>query len=144
MKDSIRLHKEHGLNPTMPVCFWCGKDTGEIALLGAAFKGEAPMRMVMDYTPCDSCKTDFAKGVVLVQVTEHPNTAQQPPIQGNLYPTGKLCVVTDECIERMFNEDASARVLKSRKAFLDRQAWKEIGLPESDSELPSILKQQAM
>jgi hypothetical protein len=50
------LSKEHGLNPTMPVCYWCGEETGEVALLGAAYKGEAPMHMVLNKEPCPACK----------------------------------------------------------------------------------------
>lgn len=56
MSDSIRLHPEHGLNPTLCTCFWCGEDTGEIALLGATYNGEAPMHMVLNYEPCAACK----------------------------------------------------------------------------------------
>ena len=39
MSNSIRLHKEHSLNPTLCTCFYCGKETGEIALLGASYGG---------------------------------------------------------------------------------------------------------
>ena len=56
MSDSIRLHPEHGLNPTLCTCFWCGEDTGEIALLGATYNGEAPMHLVLNYEPCAACK----------------------------------------------------------------------------------------
>ena len=30
-KDDIKLSPKHGLNPTMPVCFWCGKEKNEVA-----------------------------------------------------------------------------------------------------------------
>lgn len=43
--SSVRLHPKYGVNPTIPTCFWCGKDKNEIALLGAAYKEEAPMHM---------------------------------------------------------------------------------------------------
>lgn len=33
--SNIRLHKDFGLNPTLPTCFYCGEETSEIALLGA-------------------------------------------------------------------------------------------------------------
>ena len=39
MSKSIRLSKEHGVNPTIPICFWCEKDKNEIAMLGK-LKGE--------------------------------------------------------------------------------------------------------
>ena len=56
MKGDIKLHKEHGLNPTVPICIYCGKDKNEVALLGAAYKEEAPMHMILNNEPCDSCK----------------------------------------------------------------------------------------
>jgi hypothetical protein len=34
MSGSIRLHPEHGLNPKLVRCAACGKDTGEIIMLG--------------------------------------------------------------------------------------------------------------
>lgn len=39
MKDSITLHPEHGLNPSIEVCMICGEEMG-IALLGNNIKGQ--------------------------------------------------------------------------------------------------------
>jgi hypothetical protein len=38
MKDGIKLHPEHGLNPSIEVCMICGEEMG-IALLGNNIKG---------------------------------------------------------------------------------------------------------
>ena len=35
-KGDIKLSKKHGLQPTIPLCPYCGKEKNEIALLGAA------------------------------------------------------------------------------------------------------------
>jgi hypothetical protein len=35
----MRLHNEYGLNPTIPICFFCGESKDEVALLGANYKG---------------------------------------------------------------------------------------------------------
>ena len=78
----IRLSPKYGLNPTIPVCFFCGKQKNEIALLGrisnrkrvrTAWGGsseqvfdsdvEAPRNMILDYEPCDECKEKFKEGV---------------------------------------------------------------------------------
>lgn len=32
--SSIKLSSKHGVNPTIPVCFFCGEEKNEIALLG--------------------------------------------------------------------------------------------------------------
>ena len=42
MSDSIKVSPKHGLNPTIPQCFWCGKDKSEIALLGKMDKEDSP------------------------------------------------------------------------------------------------------
>ena len=42
---SLRLSKEHGLNPSLLVCPICGKDVG-IALLGANGGKKAPYQMI--------------------------------------------------------------------------------------------------
>ena len=53
-KDSIKLSPNHGLNPTIPVCFWCGKEKNEVALMGKMDKQDsaAPKHLVVDYPPC--------------------------------------------------------------------------------------------
>lgn len=58
---SIELSPKYGVNPTISVYFWCGKEKNELALMGRvrkcdphtgrAVKGsdvEMPMRMVLD------------------------------------------------------------------------------------------------
>jgi hypothetical protein len=91
-KGDIKLHHEHGLNPTLCMCFWCGQDRGDIALLGASIKGQAPTRAVIDYQPCDRCEQVHAKGVVFVELVDDPPTPR-PPIGtrsgGPMYPTGR-------------------------------------------------------
>lgn len=65
---SITLSPEHGLNPTIPVCFWCGKDKNEVALLGRIGGREdraAPNRMVLDYEPCEDCRRGMARGFTI-------------------------------------------------------------------------------
>ena len=111
----MRLHNKHGLNPTLAVCFWCGKERGDIALLGAAYKGEAPTRMVIDYAPCDACKAERAKGVTLIECSGD---------EGDPRPTGRWCVVNDAAIRRCIvpTEQAEA-VIKARAAYLEVEAY---------------------
>ena len=47
MKMSLRLHPNHGLNPTIPLCFLCGKEKNEVVLLGSSYKKEAPKNMLL-------------------------------------------------------------------------------------------------
>jgi len=94
MTKGIRLHKEFGLNPTTSTCIVCGQDKNEIALLGAGYKGQAPMHMVTGVEPCDNCRKKYLEegdGVLLLEATSDKKA------------TGSLMVITREAFERVFN-----------------------------------------
>lgn len=123
----MKLHKEHGINPTMRQCFWCKENTGEILLLGAAFKGEAPMSMVTDYDPCENCMKAFDQGILLIEVSKTPLTEKQPDLSG-AYPTGSHWVVTEDAIKRMLQESIAEDIFQARKAFITKQDAIKLGL----------------
>ena len=66
----IRLHHQHGLNPSINVCFFCNKEKNEIVLLGAAIRDEAPHKAVWNKEPCDECKEFMTKGVIFISVKD--------------------------------------------------------------------------
>ena len=131
MSKGIELSPKHGVNPTIGVCFFCGEDTGELALLGRirekddngrSKRGsdvEAPRRMVLSYEPCDKCKENFAKGVALIGVTGVQPEDGRPPIQQDLYPTGSYMVVTKEAANRFFDEEVNSDRALVPQEFLD-------------------------
>lgn len=67
MGKDIRLSKKHGLNPTIPLCPYCGKPKNQIAMLGeegdklakalGRADGEMPMHCHLpgDVDPCEEC-----------------------------------------------------------------------------------------
>jgi hypothetical protein len=99
-------------------------------MLGASYEGKAPMHMVLSYDPCDACKEQFAKGILLVEVTSTPNKRGQPAIDGSHYPTGRIAVITEEALSRIFHEKFVHSVMKFRKALLSPETWAELGLTE--------------
>ena len=115
MSNSIRLSPKHGVNPTIPVCAWCGKQKNEIALLGKIKTNkhgedpEAPKNCILDYEPCDECRENFAKGVVVIEATTSPLVENQAPISvqdgQKVYPTGRWCVLRVESAERIFSRE---------------------------------------
>ena len=127
MNNSIKLSPKHGLNPTVPVCFFCGKTKNEVAILGKINKqdDEAPSHMILDYEPCDECKKQMARGITLIGVTDKPVSKNQPPISkdetGEHYPTGDWCVVTEDCAKRLFTDDILNDVLRVRKLCLPNE-----------------------
>ena len=112
--SKIRLSEKHGVNPTLKVCFFCGEDTGEIALLGKLPNDEeAPRRLVLDYCPCDKCKEQMDTGVTLIEV-DYDTSDKRPPISKDsygqeVYPTGRWCVVTEEGAKKIFGEHADKK-----------------------------------
>lgn len=127
MGDSIRLHPVHGVNPTIPTCFLCGESKNELVLLGAAYKGEAPMKICLDKTPCDKCKGFMAKGIIFISIRNGE------PQSDNPYRTGAWCVVTEEAFRRWPLDEASKEDgLKSRVMFIEDGAWDKLGLPREN------------
>ena len=94
--SSIRLSKKHGVNATIPVCAWCGKQKNEVALLGY-LKGdaEAPRNAILNYDPCDECKEAWSVGVAVIEVVRTPREDGQLPITKDAYPTGRMVVVKE-------------------------------------------------
>lgn len=114
----MRLHKEHGLNATISKCIICGKDKNEIALLGAGYKGKAPMHMVTSVEPCEACRKKFLdKGVLLLEGEQTP----KGPV-----PTGKLVVLKNKAFKGMFNTD----VPKRKIAFVDKEVFEKFKFTE--------------
>ena len=130
----IKLSPKHGLNPTIPVCFWCGEERNEVALLGHIGDGrkhedfEAPMHMVIDYEPCEKCRANMALGVTLMEATNKPNSVTKVEMQKGVYPTGRYVVIKRDAARKMFDNIGS-----NDKAFVDSISWsgmaKQLGFP---------------
>lgn len=115
MSKGIELSPKHGVNATIPVCFWCGKEKNMIAMLGRVRERDphtgravpgsdlkVPMQTVLDYEPCDECANQFSQGVLMIGVTKHAPD-KRPAINGH-YPTGSHCVMKAEAFNRIFND----------------------------------------
>ena len=124
-KNDIRLSKKYGVNPTIPICFWCGREKNEIALLGHIGDGrkgediEAPKNMLLDYDPCDTCKGNMALGVTVMEGSVRPVFDNQPEIQYGIYPTGKWVVIKKEAADRIFGDELKGH----DKIFVDSETF---------------------
>lgn len=125
----IRLSPKHGINPAVPLCYFCQEPKQEIILAGR-LRGdaEAPKAAVWDDQPCGTCREHMRQGVVLISVRD----GEFGP---NPHRTGGWVVVKDEAIQRWF-VDAS-RVLVKRAAFVDDQVWDKLGLPRAQGNTDS-------
>lgn len=150
MSKGIEISPKHGLNPTIPVCFWCGKEKNEIALLGRIREKttnrfganvtkrdsdiEAPRRMVLDYEPCDECKKMWDSGVAVIEVQETPINPDQPEIQKGLYPTSRFAVLTVEGADRVFPQHAPWS--KGQKVLVDREVFSHFMQEDPSPDIP--------
>lgn len=120
MSKSIPLSPTHGVNPTIPTCFWCGKEKNEIALMGKLpDDAEAPHNVILDYEPCDECKANMAKGITLVGVVEHPLPDGRPAIRKGAYPTGRWAVVSPDGVRSFIQEPLATAVINEGRAVID-------------------------
>ena len=129
MKDSIQLSPKHGVNPTIPICFWCGKEKNEVVLLGL-LKGDikAPKNSLLDFTPCPECQAIMNQGIRLMETIDHahPDMPTLPPVRPGIWLTGHYMVVTEDAVRTIFTEPAWADILKARGAYLDTQIYHAI------------------
>lgn len=132
-KNDIRLSKKYGLNPTIPICFWCGKERNEIALLGHIGDGrkgediEAPKNMFIDYEPCDICSQNMRLGVSVIEADTVPAFEGQPEIQKGTYPTGRWCVIKPDAADRIFGDYLNGY----DKIFVEPKVFKMFQVEES-------------
>lgn len=126
--NEIRVSPKYGLNPTMPICFWCGKERGDIAIMGRIGDGrkhediEAPRHMVIDYEPCDECKRNMALGFTVIEATTAPNSVTSVEIQRGVFPTGRFIVIKPEAAGRIFE----GINLDIGKAFLESSVFMQV------------------
>lgn len=133
MANRINLSPKHGLNPTIPVCAWCGKEKNQIAIMGRIktnIKGEdpeAPMHCVLDYEPCDCCKEQWSQGVAILEATTKRPEPYRPPMrkEGNteIYPTMRMVVIKTESAERIFE---GSEFKAGQKLLLEDEAFEKI------------------
>ena len=126
--NEIRVSPKYGLNPTMSVCFWCGKERGDIAIMGHIGDGrkhediKAPRHMVIDYEPCDECKRKMALGFTVMEATTAPNSVTSVQIQSGVFPTGRFVVVKREAVTRTFKDITP----NAEKAFLESSVFAQM------------------
>lgn len=125
--SSIKLSPEHGVNPVIPNCFWCGQKKNEIAMLGKIDRqdSKAPENIVLNYEPCDKCNELFSQGIQVIGVTETPAVKDMFPIQKSdsvaLYPTGNFIVVGEDWAKAVFADDEETlkNVLEYKRLLMD-------------------------
>jgi hypothetical protein len=130
-KMSIKLSQQHGVNPSLICCVWCGESKG-VALVGRLPNdAKAPDKIIENYEPCDKCLEIFSQGVLIVETTDTPPFPNAPPIgkgEGiDRYPTGRHAVVRPEAIYELIDDKAIADgVVASGRAIVSTETYNTI------------------
>lgn len=132
--SSIRISDKWGVNPGAYSCFWCGEVVG-VAMYGRLKNdAEAPQTAVLNYDPCDDCKQGMSLGITFVEAVASQPDDGRPPLQRKpqpAWPTGRWCVIQEDAVKELIADKALlAHVLKHRRALLEHDMWKALGLPE--------------
>lgn len=125
-RDGITLSPQHGVNPCIPKCFFCGRDKNEILLLGRLpGDAEAPRGAVFNCEPCDKCAQHMRDGIILISCDPDRSPNMQEP-----WRTGGYAVVKEEAIRRMVDPpELCETICRKRAAFIDDATWTALGLP---------------
>lgn len=112
--SGVRLHPKFGVNPTIPLCFVCGKPRNEVALIGAASKTQMPMHAHIDRRPCEDCEKRIKDGGVwLIEVRD-----TDPDFR-----TGRIFCVKASAVEEVFGKKVPEGI-----AFINQETVKASGL----------------
>jgi hypothetical protein len=91
MSLELKLSPQHGVNPALSTCFWCGADDGSILLMGRLPNDEpAPTKVCASYEPCPTCQSHMDLGITLMEADPTTNR-----------PTGRWMVIKPEAVGPM-------------------------------------------
>lgn len=138
MSKSLTLHPEHGVNPALCLCFWCGTHTTGVALLGYNGGKEAPKHVVIDYDPCDECKSQMALGITFIEASKTPYKSGQPELhpRAGVYPSGRWLVMKREALHKVFDEDGESfkKAMERGKCFINQETFDALAPPKDATE----------
>lgn len=125
---SVRISKKHGLNPSIPLCHYCGKPKNEIILTGAHGEtwakkhgitdGQMPMYVVVegDIEPCAECKK---AGIGIAEVES----------ETDFKFTGRVWLISEKCVNEILTDGSlKTSVLQKRFMVVDKVTAQKLGL----------------
>ena len=115
----LRLSEKHGVNPSVELCFFCGKEKGLVLAGHMRGDAEAPHEAVWTMEPCTECEGHMQQGIILIEVRDGESGR-------NPYRTGRFHVVTEEAFQRIFQ--GVDDVLETRFCWIPESVSKAIGL----------------
>jgi len=130
--DGIVLSEKWGVNPTIPICWYCEKEKNQLVMLGK--EGEKVARLLghedgqmpratqlpLDFEPCDACKK---VGIGFIEITN-----EEVP-----EPTGHLWLLKFAAAKSLLNAQTFANAKQVGHVFILHQTAKENGFYGPDA-----------
>lgn len=120
--------REPKLEVALTKCFFCGKDD-KIVMNSKLTKQHADNvkkvhGKVIDTDPCNACSEYMDQGIIIIGIQDNEGGKENP------YRTGFFCVVTEDGMKRMLqdDEDTLNATLKSRMIYIEETAYVKMGL----------------
>ena len=125
--SGIRLSEEHGVNPSVDHCFFCGEDYA-VALFGKLKGDVAAPHSVCTGGICDRCeKVREQGGVFLIEINSEDGGKENPR------RTGRMCALKEEAIHELFQPaELAETVVKKGMAYVEEGVLDKIGIPEAE------------
>lgn len=121
MSDKMYLSAEHGLNPSLGVCWICGAENGELVLLGAN-KGQKASPKTAS-SACQRCVNTTRVGVIFVEVEDEGGHSAKR--------TGRVLALHEDTVKAMGMSPATLiSVLKKRVCLVPKASWEAMGFTE--------------
>jgi hypothetical protein len=112
MSGSIRLSKDHGVNPSMDTCYYCGEAKGILLFGRLPGDKEAPRHTVTNYEPCEKCKETMAQGITVFEMIDDKT------------PSGRMIVVKEEIFKTLFSD--IDKILESRRCMMTKEMYEKV------------------
>lgn len=129
----IDVDPVYGVNPTMPLCFWCGQETGDILLVGLRSRRlfgtqEAPRHCIADKEPCRACKKFQEDGYITIRLlpVRPPHGASLQWHVEHLDP--RVIRLKAEVFAEVFCGQEVEQALKIGFTFMETLAFQQSGL----------------
>lgn len=148
MGRGISVSQKYGVNPSIPICYFCREAKNEVVLFGKLpSDAEAPRHCVLDMEPCDTCVERRKTHVHLIALKDGESEKaadqsqrwsermhrlpchKQLPFLPDVDRTGYTFWPDRDKIERMFNSsELVAYVLRCGWTFVDEELVKHLHL----------------
>lgn len=116
---SVRVSKEHGINPSTDTCFICGKEIS-VVLFGTAYKdengktAEAPKKVCTGQL-CDNCQKVIDEGGIFFIAVKDGESGKNP------YRTGQVAALKEEAVQKMFPDFSYQKI-----NYIEETVFKQI------------------